>query len=235
MVLGNSIGAQVLMSLIQSRGQPLCLLQMLTWQPIWRDWRRPTQQHDAHEFFAHIQERISLPGFDGDWEARLDGGGSHLVRSIVVPQNPESLSNCIKAWCLQPHKHALVTSPVWLCIHLLRFINHPDGGPQKLETAIYFQAGEIIHVPLFATESSLSWIPHRLMAGVTHAGPTLQAGHYRGFLSEASPGRGNPNGYRFRITDDNVPSRIANAEQNRILSHQCYMCFLLRVSGEASQ
>ena len=241
-VLGHGPGAQVLMSLLQSRGQLFCLSQMLAWQQIWRDWRRPNQQHDAHEFFAHIQDSIGLPGFDGDWEARLDSGGSHLVRdrgttgqgiSISVPRNPDSLSNCIKDWCLQPQKHALVTAPKWLCIHLLRVTNLPNGGSQKLETAIHFQA--IIHVPLFDAGNSLSWIPYRIVAGVTHAGPTLQAGHYRGFLSEASPGRGNPHGYRFRITDDDVPSRIASAEQNRILGHQCYMCFLIKVSGEPLQ
>ena len=76
-VLGHSTGAQVLMSLLQSRGQPLCLLQMLTWQPIWRDWRRPTQQHDAHEFFAHIQDRISLPGFD-------ETGGPDLTVEVPI-------------------------------------------------------------------------------------------------------------------------------------------------------
>ena len=242
--IGQDEGIQALAPLMHASLPPTNLLQTQSWQQIWRGWSRPAQQHDAHEFFTHVQSRIRLPGFDGTWEARLATSSAHEVRdggttkqgiSIPIPDSPDTLSNCIKDWSLQMHKHALVIPPAWLCVCLLRYTNLPDGGTHKLETAVHFQAGEIIHVPVFETNTTLAWIPYHVTAGVVHVGQTLQEGHYRSYLSEASPGRGNPHGHRFRITDDNTPSQVANAVQNRTLSHQCYMCFLTKLEGVFSQ
>ena len=136
---------------------PTCrisLLQMMTWQPIWRGWPRPHLQQEAQEFFAHMQSTQAAPYFEGAWEVRLtlqslhdrsyevvDSGITSQGLPIPLPTHPDTLENCIKSWCLQPHKHAFTAPPRWLCLHLLRF-THDAGTIRKSNVPIGFQAGE---------------------------------------------------------------------------------------------
>ena len=73
----------------------------------------------------------------------------------------------------------------------------------------------------------LEWIPYRVAAGLAHIGPDMNTGHYRSFLAEAAPGRGNQLCYRFRVTDDDSPSRFAQAAQSHLINRLCYLCFLV--------
>ena len=84
---------------------------MLSWRPVFAAWTRPRDQHDAHEFFIHLQGIAAAAQFDGVWEARLkrgaqayditDSGYTRVGISLCLPNAPDTLDNCIKSWCLQ--------------------------------------------------------------------------------------------------------------------------------------
>ena len=214
----------------------LSLIDMLHWRPIFSNWARPGDQHDAHEFFIHLQAGATATQFDGSWEARLrrgarghditDSGNTRVGISLNLPHAPTTLVNCIKSWCLQPpYTHALTLTPDTVCLHLQRYIITADAQVRKNSHEIGIEAGAVVHLPVFAEHTTLQWQPYRVTSGVFHVGPHARAGHYRAFLAEET----GPGEWRCLVTDDGVGAKIAGPNMSSFIRKNCYLCMLTRL------
>ena len=151
-------------------------------------------QHDAHEFFCHVQAHADAPVFDGVWEARryhiptnshdtMDSGTLQAGITIPIPPQTSSLNTCLRDWAMQSHTRALILLPQWVCVHLPRYLR-TRTGTRKNRVCIQITAGEIVRIPTFSRRgSALQWIPYRIMAGIIHLGASALSGHYRFSLS----------------------------------------------------
>ena len=222
--------------LLHSPHMMLSLIDMLHWRPIFSNWARPGDQHDAHEFFIHLQAGATATQFDGSWEARLrrgarghditDSGNTRVGISLNLPHAPTTLVNCIKSWCLQPpYTHALTLTPDTVCLHLQRYIITADAQVRKNSHEIGIEAGAVVHLPVFAEHTTLQWQPYRVTSGVFHVGPHARAGHYRAFLAEET----GPGEWRCLVTDDGVGAKIAGPNMSSFIRKNCYLCMLTRL------
>ena len=186
----------------------------------------PTRCSGILRTYASYSGNTALHGDMGGtrWMSTVDGA---TYQGLSIPPHPDTLENCIKSWSLQPHKHALVAPPRWLCLHLPRFLTDA-GDTRKSDVPISFQAGETAHVPFFVSGTQLRWIPYSLAAaGIMHTGHKPHASHYRSFLTEPHNGGGSRIVHGFRVTDDKSPSKVATPALNSLIPTQCYMCFLI--------
>lgn len=187
--------------LLHSSHRALSLIDMLSWRPVFAAWTRPRDQHDAHEFFIHMQVSATAAQFDSTWEARIqqgargydiaDSGYTRVGISLCLPNVPDTLENCIKSWCLQPpFTHALTHAPDTVCLHLQRYAVTDDAQVRKNSHEIGIEAGAVVHLPVFVEHTRLQWQPYRITSGVFHVGPHARAGHYSS-LRKPAPGNGS--------------------------------------------
>ena len=227
---------QAFSQLLRSSHRALSLIDMLSWRPVFEAWTRPRDQHDAHEFFIHLQGIAAAAQFDGLWEARLkrgaqdyditDSGHTRVGISLCLPNAPDTLDNCIKSWCLQaPYTHALTHAPDTVCLHLQRYVLTHDAQVRKNSHEIGFEAGAIVHMPVFAECTRLKWQPYRITSGVFHIGPHARAGHYRAFLAEET----SPGEWHHLVTDDGIGSKVARSTIAQVIRKNCYLCMLTRM------
>ena len=222
--------------LLHSSHRALSLIDMLSWRPVFAAWTRPRDQHDAHEFFIHMQVSATAAQFDSTWEARIqqgargydiaDSGYTRVGISLCLPNVPDILENCIKSWCLQPpFTHALTHAPDTVCLHLQRYAVTDDAQVRKNSHEIGIEAGAVVHLPVFVEHTRLQWQPYRITSGVFHVGPHARAGHYRAFLAEET----GPGEWQCLVTDDGVGSKVAGSTMLPVIRKNCYLCMLTRL------
>ena len=207
---------------------------MLAWRHILLTWPQLHQQNDAHEFWIYLQDFARAPVFEGVWEARtaIEGPGRYIRElqgtlsagiTVPLPQRTTDLDSCLAAWCRQPFIHALVQAPLWLCIHLPRYVEQA-GRIRKNRVCVRIDPGNITYVPVFCRDgTTVQWMPYRILAGITHAGRDTKCGHYRAFLSDA------PLSTNTWFTDDGQPAKSCTDDLLHHIHHECYMCFLTRM------
>ena len=207
---------------------------MLAWRQILLTWPQLHQQNDAHEFWIYLQDFAKVPVFEGVWEARtaVEGPRRYIRElqgtlstgvTVPLPQRTTDLDSCIAAWCRQPFTHALVQAPLWLCIHLPRYVEQA-GRIYKNKVCVRIDPGNVTYVPIFCRNgTTVQWMPYRILAGITHAGRDTKSGHYRAFLSDA------PLSPNIWFTDDGQPAKSCTDDLLHHIHHECYMCFLARV------
>ena len=207
---------------------------MLAWRQILLTWPQLHQQNDAHEFWIYLQDFAKAPVFEGVWEARtaVEGPRRYIRElqgtlstgvTVPLPQRTTDLDSCIAAWCRQPFTHALVQAPLWLCIHLPRYVEQA-GRIYKNKVCVRIDPGNVTYVPIFCRNgTTVQWMPYRILAGITHAGRDTKSGHYRAFLSDA------PLSPNIWFTDDGQPAKSCTDDLLHHIHHECYMCFLARV------
>ena len=119
--------------------------------------------------------------------------------------------------------HALVQAPLWLCIHLPRYVEQA-GKICKNRVCVRIDPGNITYVPVFCRDgTTVQWMPYRILAGITYAGRDTKCGHYRAFLSDA------PLSTNTWFTDDGQPAKCCTDDLLHHIHHECYMCFLTRM------
>ena len=143
--------------------------------------------------------------------------------TVPLPRRTTDLDSCLAAWCRQPFIHALVQAPLWLCIHLPRYVEQA-GRIRKNRVCVRIDPGNITYVPVFCRDgTTVQWMPYRILAGITHAGRDTKCGHYRAFLSDA------PLSTNTWFTDDGQPAKSCTDDLLHHIHHECYMCFLTRM------
>ena len=169
--------------------QRVCLWRVRAWQTLTRRWENPARQHCAAEFLQHLAE-VFTPERGDFWQARLNSGTSTEVVDHgdlwplllnVAPQlgndSTCSLQSFFSSWRNQARRHALVSLPSVLPVHLCRFSDAGDKDNFKIALS------RRVYVPFFSgTGITTASHPCQLTAIVYHLGPTKLSGHYRAAL-----------------------------------------------------
>ncbi|CAE7239429.1 PRP2 [Symbiodinium sp. CCMP2456] len=147
--------------LVQTRSEPVLLVQDLMWNTIITGWQDRHRQHDVVEFASFINDKHKLPLVEGTWEARTFLHGEGLIKDTGHSAQPLLLhmisappglapicqvQSLVDSWHAQEDVHAFTVLPPVLMLQLGRFHN-ADGRINKLHTHV--EVDEELWIPLF--------------------------------------------------------------------------------------
>ena len=211
------------------------------WKVLLRGWRRPTQQHDAAEFMAHVVDP-GATAIAGRWQARcLERGRSPVCEeSSTAPHigiditAHNDLQSALDAWHQQHYTHALSTPPKLLCLQMGRFrhegrrtvkVRHRCSVPSRLQVPVF--AGELLE----CTTST-----YALCSGIAHIGDTATSGHYRAMCIHSPSGQGRSEDssptLRYTLCDDDRQASQNSSRLGSLLDHNLYVVLYCRLDPE---
>ena len=211
------------------------------WKILLRGWRRPTQQHDAAEFMAHIVDP-SATATSGRWQARcLEPGRSpvreesssapHVGVNIAAHQD---LQSALYAWHQQHYTHALSTPPKLLCLQLGRFRHE---GRRTVKVRSQCNVPNRLQVPAFVGDRlECTLLTYALCGGIVHIGDTATSGHYRAMCVHPPLGQersevSSPTP-RYTLCDDDKQASPNSLRLDNLLAHNLYVVLYCRLDPE---
>ena len=203
--------------LLEAKTTPVNVFSCEWMSSVLSQWPRSDVQGDPVEFLSFLIRGLCLPGFEWQWERRVQIGLHFSVRDqsascspLVMYIDPEqahadkiSLQQLIQTWHEYMGMHtALTGNPRIVCIHVDRTIILGNGETCKSDTLVDLHGDCVL--PFFEdADGTIGWVAFKVVAAIAHLGRD-QAGHCRAVLRvDIDPDARHP--APFLLTDDNTP------------------------------
>ena len=215
------------------------------WEPLFRGWRRPTQQHDVTELLHHFAPHMQGPAMQGEWAVHRPIPCQPLRLLDVSPTQPYvsmhmgtngNMQDIVNSWS-RDHKCLLVSAPRILLISLVRFAYQSNQTrklrqPVRVNRRIWIctrgEAENSAPGERYGASHAFPFPVHlqqyELIGGIIHIGDLAHTGHYRAFtaLHDSHP-NDELNRSNFLMHDDNSPPQKARQSNIAQIASNVYV------------
>ena len=131
----------------------LSVIECIAFRELFNGWPELTLQHDASEFWEHLQVHLQLPAIAGQWQARLSNpfgivDSGPLAGPVLLTHMHASLQQMIHTWQRQYAVHGLIRPGPCVCLQLCRY----TARAGKDMTAMQLEPGATVPAALSCRE-----------------------------------------------------------------------------------